>query len=200
VVRDRRRERPARVLALAHRGHTRRRDRFARPGKWYAYVSFFAFVLPWTVFLIAGIAVVVRDWRTRERDERTRGMMLALLMLVVPIVIMSFFRDRKERYLLPMIVPAAVVVARAVVEHLDTRHLRNAADRVVVAAHWVSLLVIAVGLPIAGATTLTKLDGAHWYSPRNSDRSARSSARRWSSPASSCTATAAARSSRRRCS
>ena len=31
------------------------------PGKWYAYVSFFAFMMPWTAFLIAGIAVVVRD-------------------------------------------------------------------------------------------------------------------------------------------
>jgi hypothetical protein len=51
-------------------------------------------------------------------------MLLALLMVIVPVVVMSFFRDRKERYLLPMIVPASVVIARAVVEHFRTRQLR----------------------------------------------------------------------------
>jgi 4-amino-4-deoxy-L-arabinose transferase-like glycosyltransferase len=136
------------------------------PGKWYAYGSMFAFVFPWTVFFVAGIAVVVRDARAWSQTPRIRGMVLALLMVVVPIVIMSFFRDRKERYLLPMTVPAAVVVARAVVEHLDTRHLRNAADRAVVIAHWIGLLVVAIGLPIVGATKLTTVEGRPWY-PRD---------------------------------
>jgi 4-amino-4-deoxy-L-arabinose transferase-like glycosyltransferase len=144
------------------------------PGKPYAYLSFFAFIAPWTAFLIAGIAVIVRDVLPRPANATTagfdvvaspRGMLLALMMLVVPIVVMSFFRDRKERYLLPMIVPAGVVVARAVVEHLDTRHLRNAADRAVVAIHWGTLLVIAVGLPIAGVVALKTLDGDKWFAP-----------------------------------
>jgi 4-amino-4-deoxy-L-arabinose transferase-like glycosyltransferase len=181
------------------------------PGKPYAYLSFFAFIAPWTAFLIAGIAVIVRDtvsplspspgtpgegWGEDSRRARTistptstapnphpalsrstgrgemppapspaRGMLLAMLMLVVPILVMSFFRDRKERYLLPMIVPAGVVVARAVVEHLDTRHLKNAADRAVVAIHWVTLLVIAIGLPIAGVAALKTFDGGKWFSP-----------------------------------
>lgn len=135
------------------------------PGKPYAYLSFFAFIAPWTAFLIAGIAVVVRDLRQSPRDPRTRGMCLALLMLVVPIVIMSLFRDRKERYLLPMIVPAGVVIARAVVEHFETRHLKSVADRAVVAIHWATLLVLAIGLPVAGAVALTTLDGGRWFSP-----------------------------------
>jgi hypothetical protein len=78
---------------------------------------------------------------------------------------MSLFRDRKDRYLLPMLAPAAIITARAVLEHFETRHTRNAADRAVVAAHWVTLLVIAVGLPIVGATILKTVDGTHWYSP-----------------------------------
>jgi 4-amino-4-deoxy-L-arabinose transferase-like glycosyltransferase len=92
-------------------------------------------------------------------------MLLALLMLIIPIVIMSFFRDRKERYLLPMIVPASVVIARAVVEHVRTRHLRHAADLAVVAIHWTTLLFIAIGLPLAGVMSLKRLDGGPWFSP-----------------------------------
>ena len=135
------------------------------PGNWYAYISFFAFIAPWTAFLIAGIAVIVYDLIAMPRNPRSRGMLLALLMLLVPIVIMSFFRDRKERYLLPMVVPASIVIARAVVEHLQTRHLKNAADAIVVGIHWTTLLLIAIGLPVAGAMTLTTLDGARWFSP-----------------------------------
>jgi 4-amino-4-deoxy-L-arabinose transferase-like glycosyltransferase len=92
-------------------------------------------------------------------------MLLALLMLLVPILIMSFFRDRKERYLLPMIVPAGVVIARAVVEHIETRHRKDLADRAVSGIHWATLLVIAIGLPIAGAVSLKTLEGGRWFSP-----------------------------------
>jgi 4-amino-4-deoxy-L-arabinose transferase-like glycosyltransferase len=177
------------------------------PGKPYAYLSFFGFIAPWTAFVIAGIAVILRDViggsdtpvrhaaqpRMHSEEDRaapdvgqecpthqaecpthrmkcpasgvTRGMLLALLMVFVPILIMSFFRDRKERYLLPMIVPAGVVIARAVVEHLDTRHRKNAADRAVVGIHWATLLVIAIGLPVAGVVALKTLDGNKWFSP-----------------------------------
>jgi 4-amino-4-deoxy-L-arabinose transferase-like glycosyltransferase len=140
------------------------------PGKWYAYFSFVGFMMPWTAFLVAGIAVIVRDAMQSSRasaggSARARGMLLALMMVVVPIVIMSFFRDRKERYLLPMIVPGAVIVARAVIEHFETRHLRNAADRIVVAIHWGTLMVIAIGLPVAGAMKLTTVEGARWFTP-----------------------------------
>jgi 4-amino-4-deoxy-L-arabinose transferase-like glycosyltransferase len=135
------------------------------PGNWYAYISFLAFIAPWTAFLIAGIAVIIYDLIVTPRDKRSRGMFLALLMLLVPIVIMSFFRDRKERYLLPMIVPASVVIARAVVEHFETRHLRNLGDRIVIGIHWTTLLLIAIGLPVAGAVTLTTRDGGQWFSP-----------------------------------
>ncbi|MEA2711242.1 MAG: hypothetical protein QOF78_3843 [Phycisphaerales bacterium] len=133
--------------------------------RWYNYLSFFLFIAPWTAFFIAGIVIVVRDLMQSPRDARSRGMWLALLMTIVPIVIMSFFRDRKERYLLPMIAPASVIVARAVVEHFQTRHLKSLADRAVVTIHWLTLLIIAIGLPIAGGTMLKTLDGARWYSP-----------------------------------
>jgi len=132
------------------------------PGHWYAYISLFAFIMPWTAFFIAGMAVIVRDASSRSLG---RGMMLALMMVVVPIVAMSFFRDRKERYLLPMIVPASVVIARAVVEHFRTRHEGNAADRAVVSIHWTILLVIAIGLPVAGVVSLKTIEGARWFSP-----------------------------------
>jgi hypothetical protein len=111
--------------------------------------------------------------------------MLALIFLLVPILTMSLFRDRKDRYLLPMLAPAAVITARAVLEHFETRHTRNRADRAVVTAHWITLFVIAVGLPIAGAVAAlngsevgrwpvlkaiianapTTLEGGAWYSP-----------------------------------
>ena len=117
----------------------------------------------WLVFYAAGLVMTGTDlWR---RPWRRAG--LAPLLAVLPVVVMSMFRDRPDRYLLPMVGPAAVVVAVGLRAHLRTwrRWRWPRADKFVVTLHFAALAVGAVGLPIAAATVLRTPAGAPWYPP-----------------------------------
>jgi 4-amino-4-deoxy-L-arabinose transferase-like glycosyltransferase len=127
---------------------------------WFLYFSIFGYVFPWIIFFIVGGIVLLQQVIRRERNEET----LALFLLIVPLFVMSLFRDRQDRYMLPMIAPAAIIAARGVVEHFRSWSRWNRADTIVTAMHWGILIVMAVGLPIAGATTkLKRADGLPWF-------------------------------------
>lgn len=131
------------------------------PDPIFAYASLLPLAFPWAVFLIVGFVDVSIHWRTSK-------LFPALMLLVVPIVIMSFFPDRKERYLLPMIVPAAILAARGVEMLFANAGRFNAVDRLVFAGHWLAVGIVAVGLPVAGMFVIgdfRRLDGTPWYSP-----------------------------------
>jgi 4-amino-4-deoxy-L-arabinose transferase-like glycosyltransferase len=131
---------------------------------WYNYVSIFASVFPWTAFFIVGLVLA---WQALARRRR-QPLLMAFLLLVVPILIMSLFRDRKERYLLPMVGPAAIVIAWGLREHLRNWDKWSAEDATVTVAHWISLAVLAVGVPVAGAIgieAMRTVDGRPWYTP-----------------------------------
>ena len=74
----------------------------SKPDRWYTYLSIIPYAAPWSVFLIAGLIGAGRAMRRRD----TAQLLFAAVMLVVPLLIMSFFKDRAERYMLPVI-PAA---------------------------------------------------------------------------------------------
>lgn len=161
------------ALDLWWREVTREGATDKEPSQWYNYVSIFAVMLPWSLFFLAGLALSVLELLGKADDiEPLRrwagsreGGVLALLLLLVPILIMSFFRDRNERYLLPMIGPASIVTARMLLVVLmgADRPLRRA----LVGGHWLLLVAAAVMLPLLGATgwrglMLTR-DGRPWY-------------------------------------
>jgi 4-amino-4-deoxy-L-arabinose transferase-like glycosyltransferase len=138
-----------------------RRGPQEKPGNVFSYASIFAYMLPWMpVFIFGLIWTTVEAWRDRRQGSMARGgWLLALLLVAVPIVVMSFFPDRKERYLLPLLGPAAILAARGL-----TPILRDApGPRVPAWVQWLVLFVIAVGLPIAGATMLKRVDAQPWY-------------------------------------
>jgi 4-amino-4-deoxy-L-arabinose transferase-like glycosyltransferase len=110
---------------------------------------------------------MVLAWRAL-RARRREPLLMSLLLLIVPILIMSLFRDRKERYLLPMMPAAAIVIAWGVREHQRGWATWSRADTVVTAIHWPGLAIAAVGLPIAatlGIDGLRRTDGQPWLSP-----------------------------------
>jgi 4-amino-4-deoxy-L-arabinose transferase-like glycosyltransferase len=131
-----------------------------------SYASIFLYMLPWTPVLIHGaIWTLAEAWRARRGhplSDEGNGMTLALLLVIVPLVVMSFFPDRKERYLLPLAGPAAVLAARGLGAMLDSRERR----RIPTWVHWATIAIIAVAFPIAGATVLKRLGGGPWYPPR----------------------------------
>ena len=131
------------------------------PSPIFTYLGMIGYVTPWTVFLLVGFAVIVRQLRAREITAD----LLAALLLVVPLVIMSFAKDRQDRYALPMIPAAAIVTAIGVREHLSRWKSPDRTFRVVQTLHWTMLAIIAAIVPMLGATPLLKqADGSPWFS------------------------------------
>lgn len=105
----------------------------APPDEFYKYLSLFPLMLPWMPFLfVGGIVALLR------RGERA---FLPLVLLVAPIVLMSLAKDKPERYLLPMLPAAGIVVAMGL----------TLAPRIpaVTGAQWIILGFFAIGFPIA---------------------------------------------------
>lgn len=127
------------------------------------YVQMIPMMTPWAILLVAGAVVI---WQHRKTPVGAK-LMWALLAVVLPLVVMTLFRDRKERYMLPMVIPAAVVVSAAMWMHLRNWRAWTSADRWCVSMHWTLLAIISLGVPIAGAWGLPAMstrDGQPWWS------------------------------------
>ncbi|HMO27234.1 MAG TPA: glycosyltransferase family 39 protein, partial [Tepidisphaeraceae bacterium] len=127
------------------------------------YLQMIPMMTPWAVLFVAGAVVI---WQQRRTAEGAK-LMWALLAGMLPLVVMTLFRDRKERYMLPMVVPASVVVSAAMLAHLRTWRAWMPADRWCVTLHWALLAIIAIGVPVAGALgvdRLTTREGLPWWS------------------------------------
>jgi 4-amino-4-deoxy-L-arabinose transferase-like glycosyltransferase len=131
----------------------------------WVYLSLLVVLMPWTGLFLLGVA---GECRKRLVDER--GLMLVALVFV-PIIIMLFFADKNDRYLMPMFAPAAVIAAVALAPAERTR------DRDARAARWrgwmiaftfAAVVVMTLGLAIAGATRMVqRANGdAGWWSWR----------------------------------
>lgn len=105
----------------------------APPDGWYKYFSIFPLMAPWIVFFALGLLASTLKWK--EID------ILPLFLLLVPIVIMSFAKDKTERYLLPMLPAAAIVTAIGLRAFIR--------QPLAVAGHWVVLVGFAIGFPFA---------------------------------------------------
>jgi 4-amino-4-deoxy-L-arabinose transferase-like glycosyltransferase len=120
------------------------------------YFIVFALMLPWIVPLVGGLIDATRE--TIRRSDRR--MVLALFLFAIPLIVMSFFPDRKDRYALPMLAPAAVIAGDAMATWLRRR---EANDNRAIAAHWIMLTILAVGVPVA-TTFLHAADVSPWLS------------------------------------
>jgi 4-amino-4-deoxy-L-arabinose transferase-like glycosyltransferase len=128
------------------------------------YLALVPLVLPWSVFFVVGLAAL---WIDRHRVA-ARRVAFAAWAVLVPILIMSLSRDRKERYLLPLIGPASVVIAYGVVGHLRSWRTWTRADTLITALHWLTLATVAVGFTLV-ATFSTRVvrtvDETPWFEP-----------------------------------
>jgi hypothetical protein len=128
-----------------------------RPEPWYVNAQIFRFFMPWTVWMSVGlIAAAVSVWR-RERNAAQ----LALWLVLVPLVVMSFFAERKPRYILPIIPAAAVLSAWPLVHVMRGEGLRWL-RHVQVVLHWGCV----VAIPLAGIVLASQRwrlpDGTPW--------------------------------------
>lgn len=125
------------------------------PDRWSKYIELFLWVFPWTAFLVVGIVVAARAMVGRgdvapDEFARNRPAAFALIFVIVPLLIMSFVSDRKDRYALPMLGPAAIVIAYGLAEHFRAWHRPRwaAIDVLLVIIQWIGVAVIGIGLPL----------------------------------------------------
>lgn len=132
------------IMEIWWREVTRRGATEGEPDKWYSYLSLIPYMSPWMVFLAIGGFFAIK----------TRGQqLLPLVLLLLPLAIMTLAKDRNERYLLPLIPAAAVVVGVGLV---------SIAQRGIPAIiHWIILGFIAVGFPVA-----MMLVNPPWFTPK----------------------------------
>ena len=128
-----------------------------------AYAAGLALVVPWTPFVVLGLLTagaellrrtlprpprVLRRGRTFGR-MRGAGGVYAVLLVMVPVLVMTLFRDRKDRYLLPMLPSAAILASAALFMVVVDARRRPRGAAAVFAVHWAILLVFCVGVPVA---------------------------------------------------
>jgi len=118
-------------------------ERGEKPSSFYEYTFLLPYLLPWAVAFIGGVI------------NARRGMILAVLFALLPLLILSFYKDRKERYMYPMTGAAAVVAAGGMMALARKREPWNALDRAAVAQHWALLVVLGVVVPAVAATNWT---------------------------------------------
>jgi len=131
-------------------------NRGERASPFWAYLSFLPLMLPWVVSFMGGLI------------SARRSMVLAAFLAVVPLVVMTFYTDRKERYAYPMTGAGAVVAAWGVTTLARKRDRWNGLDRAAVAQHWAILVFFGVVLPAVAATPWTPwlrtITGDPWIS------------------------------------
>lgn len=123
----------------------------------YAELPFLT--VPWIVFAVVGLLAL---WQKR----RVRAAWWPIVFSVVPLLVMVWFRDRKERYMLPMIVPAAMICGYGLATWIRSWQAKpTVPDRIIGWIHFILILAIGSALLIAGMNQ-KRLDGTPWFGPR----------------------------------
>lgn len=144
---------------------------------WYLYIILIPLLAPWAVWFVVGLIGGGARLRPRvagAEGPRGRRVVLVFLQVVVPVLIMSLFRNRKERYLLPMVAPAAVLSAWGMAQVCgwmrsagsERAGRQKETTRVITSAlHWALLAGLAIGLPLAGgfARAMRNVHGGAWF-------------------------------------
>lgn len=138
---------------------------------WFDYLLAIPRFSPWVVFYLIGLWLaleafwkVTRGRLTGEQRERAIRLVYVAMLIIVPVLIMSFFRDRKPRYLYPITIPVGMLAALAAWELV--RAGRDRLAQTAINLHWIIVAVIAIGLPLVGTlgiTTFVRMDGSPWY-------------------------------------
>jgi 4-amino-4-deoxy-L-arabinose transferase-like glycosyltransferase len=133
---------PADAVRFWYHELARDRDPDTHWPKWYTYLVLTLLMTPWIIWFFGGIADVAVNWR-----QSRPGLRLAFLWLFVPVAVLVFFPQR-DRYLLPMIGPAAILTAYGITRLVATGQRRFAFLKV---AHYVMLAGMVCGFPLVAA-------------------------------------------------
>jgi 4-amino-4-deoxy-L-arabinose transferase-like glycosyltransferase len=126
------------------------------------YAGLPLFMFPWTALFVVGLIACFGADRRRWPNRWA-----ALWLLLLPLVVMSLVPDRKERYLLPMLVPASLVAAFGASLLLERLRSPGRLDRLASLLHWSPLAIVVLAIPVVGLVgveAVRRVDGTPWYS------------------------------------
>ncbi len=131
-------------LLVAHKESEAWASRHVQPF-WY-YWHFLVFTGGW---LLWAFAALLRPYASRRVASRPSHIFF-LLWLAVALVLLSIIPEKKERYLLPSMIPLFFLagdLAQGVIERF-TQKLEQRADRALVLAHAVLMGILSMALPM----------------------------------------------------
>jgi 4-amino-4-deoxy-L-arabinose transferase-like glycosyltransferase len=108
----------------------------------YYYVCILALLMPWTLWLISGL---IHPFVKAARGRR-RLLLVAWLWFVLILVLFSIPAAKQQRYILPIVPAAALLVARVWRDHdvMARRGERDHSAGGLIRAHWIMLLVASL--------------------------------------------------------
>lgn len=123
------------------------------PDPVYAYLLRWPMNWPWLVGWVVGAIVLIR--------RRTVSDGYTVLLLLLPLIVMTFVPDRKERYLLPFASVSAVISAVGMLQILGSTTF----EKFLRTVHWIGLWIVCAGFPIVAAIhpQMLRVDGSNWY-------------------------------------
>lgn len=143
--------RNANAMEIWRKEITREGATMLEPDPWWDYVSLIFIVLPWTLFFIAGLGTAFQ-----ERAQRTVRLLICLL--IVPIVILSFAKDKNDRYLVPLLPAVSIFAALALRPQFLPSAQLNKGDRFLRIGHWITVAVLVLALPALSIANILRGD------------------------------------------
>lgn len=133
------------ALFVAEKESTAWLERNVRP--WYYYWKFFLESGIWALFLVT--ALVWPYWKKRLKLKKQY--VLTVLWTFSVLILLSLLPEKKTRYLLPILLPSALVVAHLFLYWAERlrRSLRGSTDRWIFRFNTLLVAVVAIAIPVA---------------------------------------------------
>jgi len=111
----------------------------------YYYITIFALVFPWSVYLLGAMFQPF----IRARGEHRRRILLGWLWFVSLIVLLSIHPTKQFRYLVPLLPAAGVMIGQLWAYHaaLAAEGLKDPGVNLLRIPHWIMIIGGAIGLP-----------------------------------------------------
>jgi 4-amino-4-deoxy-L-arabinose transferase-like glycosyltransferase len=145
---------------LIHEFKQPRSDKDRTP-LWY-YLNVFGLVFPWCIHLVAGLFHPFdASWRGLVDEDAARARRVRLLPWIWFILIAVFFscaQAKQQRYILPIVAPAALLIARVWCDHhlLLARAPHRVLEGILRLPHWIALTGVSAAIAIVGFAMLLR--------------------------------------------
>ncbi len=116
-------------------------DRNVRP--WYYYWQFAAEAGVWALFFVTAILYFFIYKKEKLRKEYK----FAIIWFIASIVLLSVIPEKKTRYLLPILIPGAIVIAFYIFH--SAKGIMSKSERILFRVNAIIIAIILIGIPVA---------------------------------------------------